>query len=419
MMFNPLQERGIPLDKQLRNWSELAVKPYDKRTVHPYTRSRIIAMNGIEVESIMFSHQFARHCDDPEVKRTLAMVRRVEQQQQKAVSGLVPGDETTIEHTLGYEQVAVDLTAFLASTEPDPYFKKSLDFALLEDFDHLYRYANLYDILQAKDARAICEELTEITPGRPTIEEHRHPHDDVRAHYDKHTVDPLTRLHAMTLVAAEQQTMNFYMTIGNRYQEPLARALYQEIAMIEEQHVTHYESLLDPLESWFQQELFHQYNECYLYWSFYAQETDPRVKALWELHLAMEIEHLRIAGEMLRRYEGIEPEVLLPASMPRPTQFQSMKGYVRDVLANQLEMNASGTLIVPKNQVGADSPYAAYQSVVNAGGMVPSEKVIQERVALRGSDYRLETEGPHPAPRLRRPPVVHAAPNAGTLEGRS
>ena len=53
MTFNPLAERGIPLEKQLRNWSELAAPPYDKRTVHPYTRSRIIVMNGIEVESIL------------------------------------------------------------------------------------------------------------------------------------------------------------------------------------------------------------------------------------------------------------------------------------------------------------------------------------------------------------------------------
>ena len=53
MTFNPLQERGIPLEKQLRNWAELAVAPYHTRSVHPYTRCRVIAMNGIEVEAII------------------------------------------------------------------------------------------------------------------------------------------------------------------------------------------------------------------------------------------------------------------------------------------------------------------------------------------------------------------------------
>jgi hypothetical protein len=38
----PLQGRGIPLEKQFRNWSELNVKPYDKNSVDPYTQYRVI-----------------------------------------------------------------------------------------------------------------------------------------------------------------------------------------------------------------------------------------------------------------------------------------------------------------------------------------------------------------------------------------
>ena len=61
MPFNPLEEKGIALDDQFRDWSELSPEPYDKDLVDPYTRTRVILMNGAEVESIMFSHQFARH----------------------------------------------------------------------------------------------------------------------------------------------------------------------------------------------------------------------------------------------------------------------------------------------------------------------------------------------------------------------
>ncbi|HKP85616.1 MAG TPA: hypothetical protein VJZ26_05950 [Blastocatellia bacterium] len=401
MAFNPLTEKGIPIDKQLRNWSELSVQPYDKNAVDPYTRCRVIAMNGIEVESVFFSHQFARHTDNPDIKRMLALTRRVEQQQQKAVSGLVPGDETTLEHTIAYEQVAVDLTAFIARNEPDPYVKQALDFGLLEDFDHLYRYANLLDLLEGKKADQITKGLTEIMPGRPTIDEHRHPFDDLRQHYEKHTVDPLSRCHAMTITAAEQQTMNFYMTIGNRYVEPLARSLYLEIGMIEEQHVTQYESLLDPLESWFQQEVFHQYNECYMYYSFMTEESDPRIKALWELHLNQEIEQLRLACEMMRRYEGVEAEEILPAALPAPTRFQENKGYVREVLASQINLRTRGTQFIPLDQLPEDALYFAYQQQVNGGGMVPSEQVIEEHVRALGSDYRDQTEGPHPVKQLQ------------------
>ena len=164
MAFNPLAETGMPVEQQFRDWADLLPEPYDKKQVDPYTRTRVILMNGIEVESIIFSHQFARHTDNLEIKRALALSRRAEAHQQKVVNGLNPGDQTPLETTIGYEQVAVDLTAWLARHEPDPMLKMALDFALLEDFDHLYRYANLYELLDGKDATALTDSLTEITP---------------------------------------------------------------------------------------------------------------------------------------------------------------------------------------------------------------------------------------------------------------
>src|SRR3954447_4710758 len=239
MAFNPLEESGIPVEKQFRSWSELSTQPYDKYAVDPYTRARVILMNGIEVESVIFSHQFARHTDNLEIKRALALSRRVDQQQQKLVNGLNPGDQSPLETTIGYEQVAVDLTSWLARHEPDPQLKLALDFALLEDFDHLYRYANLYELINGRNAAELTGSLTEITPGRPTIFHHTHPFDVVRPHYETHSVHPLSRLHVMTIVAAEQQTMNYYMNHGPEFMDPVARGLYAEIAQVEEQHVTH------------------------------------------------------------------------------------------------------------------------------------------------------------------------------------
>jgi hypothetical protein len=189
--------------------------------------------------------------------------------------------------------------------------------------------------------------------------------------------------------------MNFYMTIGNRHVEPIARGLYAEIAMIEEQHVTHYESLLDPLESWCQQELYHHYNECYLYWSFMQQESDRRLKDLWEVHLNMEIEHVRLAGELLKMHEGIDPAAILPKELPNPLVFEPNKAYVRQVLADQLNLRTAGTQFVDASHLPADSPSVAFQDVVNRG-QAPSEMVIRQTVAKRGRDYRLQTDGPHP-----------------------
>jgi hypothetical protein len=407
MGFNPLSEHGIPLEKQLRNWSELNIRPFDKRAVHPYTRARVIVMNGIEIESILFSHQFARNTDNWEVKSTLALLRRIDQQQQKVVNWLIPGDQTVLETTLGYEQVAIDLTADLARKEPDPYIKQVLDFGLLEDFDHLYRYANMIDLIEGPGrVEEIVGNLTEVMPGRPTVVEHRHPFDEVRRHYDRNTVNPLTRLHAMTILAAEQQTMNFYMNVGPTYVPKLARGLYLEIGMIEEQHVTQYESLLDPLESWFQRELFHHYNEAYMYWSFMSDEVDPRIRKVWETHLMMECEHVRVAGELLRRYEGVEPAEILPAELPEPTCFHQNKQYIREVLRQQVDWTADRTEFVPVAQLPPDHRYFRYQNAVNGGVRVPSEQVIKQHIKQFGDDFRLTSDGPHPVPGLRSAPPV-------------
>jgi rubrerythrin len=405
--MNPLQENGIPIEKQFVGWSEANVQPYDKTQVHPYTRVRGIFMNGIEVEAALFGHQFARHTDDMELKRRLALTRRAEQQQQKMVNWMIPADENVVEVTIGYEQVAVDLTAWLARHEPDPYVKAALDFALLEDFDHLYRYANLLDLAYGKPAGEITGKYTEITVGRPTRVEHRHPFDDVRRHYDKGTADIRTMLNAATIVAAEQQTMNFYMNVGNRPEDMTGRGLYLEIAQVEEQHVTHYESLMDPRETWFERLVMHEYNECWLYHSLAQQEPDERVKAVWERHLAMEIEHLRIACDLLRRHEKREPEEMLPAELPEPLVFESNVDYVRGVLAEQVDFRAVETEFLSRAQASKNGRYKEHrkryqdhQKKVNAGG-APSEQVVEEHRRAKGGEYRQELAGPHPVEAYR------------------
>lgn len=82
------------------------------------------------------------------MKRDIVLIRRHEQHQQKIISGLKPIDETDLETTIAYEQLAIDLTTILAKYVKDPYVKNALNFALLEDFDHLYRFANLIETKQ-------------------------------------------------------------------------------------------------------------------------------------------------------------------------------------------------------------------------------------------------------------------------------
>ncbi|MFA7429703.1 MAG: hypothetical protein WCZ23_06080 [Rhodospirillaceae bacterium] len=401
MSFNPLKEKGIPLDRQLRNWSELNIEPYRMEEVDPYTRTRVIAMNGVEVEAVMFSHCMARHTIDTGLKKIIGQTRRIEQQQQKVCNWLIPGEENTVENTLGYEQVAVDLTAWIARHEPDPYLRQVYEFGLLEDFDHLYRYANLLDLM-GSDPSKIVGDYTEITPGRPTIFEHRHPADELRRPMTVQACDFQSVMNAMTVLAAEQQTMNFYMNVGNRPTDPIARGLYLEIAMIEEQHVSHYESIMDPSMSWLMHMVLHEYNECWMYWSFLQTESDPRIRAIWELHLGMELEHLRMACNTMKAVEGRDPAEFLPTNgMKAGVTFEQNKAYVREVLANQADLTAWDSEFMPVDKLPQDHRFFEYQSIVNHT-TPPTEAIIERHRQETGDDYRLETEGENPIKALRR-----------------
>ena len=43
----------MKIDDSFVDWARLYPKPYDKQTVDPYTKTRIILMNGIEAEAIV------------------------------------------------------------------------------------------------------------------------------------------------------------------------------------------------------------------------------------------------------------------------------------------------------------------------------------------------------------------------------
>ena len=402
MSMNPFDEKPRPLEDGFQDWKALAAKPYDKRECDPYTRVRTILMNGTEFEAVWFSHQFHRHCQNNDLRRELAILRRQEQQQQKQIAALKPRDETLLEHTIGYEQLAVDLTAILAQREPDPYVVKALNFALLEDFDHLYRYADLLEMEQGIQAERLVGGYTEIMPGRPTIAHHRHPVDSVRRACNFKKADLLTMLDTCIITAAEQQTMNYYMNLGAFYPNDLGRRLYQEIGMVEEEHVTQYGALMDPSCTWLENLLLHEYNECYLYWSCFETETDDHVKKIWERYFEMEVGHLHKAAKLLQKYEGKEWQEVLPqGEFPELLRFEPQIDYVRKVLKNTVELTAGGEDYLPVDQIAPDSPFFRYQEAVNKGGpeAVPSHKIIWTYQEKNGEDYRYQTKK-HPVPAL-------------------
>ena len=363
-----LKEKGVPLDRQRFTWREMAGPPYSKLNDDAFTRVRVILMNGIESEAVRFGHAFARV--NRELRGALARVRRVEQHQQTMVNWLNPGDQSVLETTIGFEQVAIEVTASVAQSEPDPYLAQVYRFGLLEDFDHMYRYSALMDRVEGKDANNIVQSYSDIRPGRPTAVEHRDPADDLREPYDKLTAAPITKLNALTIMAAEHQTHDYYMNVGPSFSDPVARALYAEIASIEEQHVTQYESIVDPSETMLEKWLLHEATEVYNYWSCVQQESNPRIKQIWERFLDYELGHLHFVMDLVKQHERRDPEELLPPELPEPIRFDSQRDFVRNTLENEVNLRAAGTQFVPPDQ--ETEATLAYREHLNSEGS-PSE----------------------------------------------
>ncbi|HEX5057440.1 MAG TPA: hypothetical protein VFX02_13215 [Gammaproteobacteria bacterium] len=362
--------KGTPLSKQTFTWKELVQRPISKLDDDAFTRVRIVLMNGIEQQSNRFQHACAWM--NGELRDHLAMVRRIEHHQQTLINWLLSPDHSPLETTIAYEQVAIEVTAAIAQQEPDPYLAQVYRYGLLEDFDHMYRYSALLDRVEGKDANNILQSYTDIIPGRPTVEEHRAPADDLVNHYDRVLASPISKFNALTLVAGEYQTRDYYMNIGPSFADPLARQLYAEIASIEEQHVTQYGSLLDPGETLLEKWLLLEANEVYNYYSCVESETNPRVKALWERFLDYELGHLNFVINLFKKYENRDPAEILPDRLPDPIAYQSQREFVRRTLQQEAGLRKDGTSFVGKE---IESPVSQdYRRQMNSQGS-PSEAV--------------------------------------------
>ena len=399
--MNPFEEKPQKIEKSFQNWKNVLIKPYDKHTVDPYTRLRIILMDGTEFESVRFGHSYTRNCTNNDIRRELALIRRSEQIQQKRIASLKPMDENILEHTIGYEQLAVDLTANLAKSEKNDYVRQQLNFALLEDFDHLYRYSDLMELEKSGDPALLVGDYTEIMPGRPTVAEYRHPFDDVKFNINSYLNNTLTRLHVNIITAAEQQTMNYYMNVANLYVSDLGRKLYNEIAMIEEQHVTGYGSLKDSSCTRLENLVMNEYTECYLYYSCYEDEKDPRIKKVWEQHFTEEISHLHKAAELLLKYEGKVWQQLFPegGDFPELLKFRSQKEYIREVLKS-VRLTAVEEGFRELSSMPDNFRYFSYNKGVNGNlEKVGTHSVINLAISEFGKDYRIENKA-HPVEAL-------------------
>ena len=195
------------------------------------------------------------------------------------------------------------------------------------------------------------------------------------------------------------------MNIAQWYKNALGRKLYAEIAMIEEAHVTQYESLKDPNLSWLEQWVMHEYCECWLYYSAMQDEKDAYIKKIWTEHFKMEVTHLKTSVKLLKKYENKTYEsVCGNGEFPQLLKLGGNKDYIRKVLNDTILLTADNTKVISNysdvKKIPNDHRYFNYQKYMSDSDKSPSHLVIKKAIERLGKDYRYQ-DSEHPVKELR------------------
>jgi hypothetical protein len=120
-----------------------------------------------------------------------------------------------------------------------------------------------------------------------------------------------------------------------------------------------------------------------------VQETNPRIKAIWERFLDYEMGHLNYAMEVFKKMERRDPAEILPAQ-PEPIAYKSQREFVRKVLHQEVDLRASGTEFVDKTQEPERS--LKYRQQLNSEGS-PSQTVAAGYLWAPGTELTQKIPG--------------------------
>jgi hypothetical protein len=304
-VFDPLDHPGLPVDRHTRHWHELDVQPVDARATDLYTRYRITAMEALEAAAARFDRQLTRRTWDADARRSVGSLGQFAADRQHHVAALQPRAQSALETAVGRERAALDLVTWVARNESDPARSHAYRRQAWWHLDRVRSYAELADRAGFGWANRIASEVDELGPPSAT----RRP--------TPRRVDP-----------GQPDPARQPMSLLNDW---AVRALRKQLAR------SPGAATQDTAGGGWDQLVVHESANCYLYYSFLNEETDPRVRPLWELYLQMELAHLRVAANLLRRYAGRDPQEVMGASLPEPVRWAGNPLYLVDLPADETD----------------------------------------------------------------------------------
>ena len=201
MSIDLSRDKGTPVSRQRFTWKELVQPPYSKLDDDAFTRVRVILMNGIEAEALRFQHACARMNRDAAARRSRrcgassSTSRRWSTGSTRRTRSPL---ETTHRLRAGGDRGHRQRRPERARPVPGAGLPLRPARGLRPPVPLL---ARCWTGSRARTPTTSSRATPTSCPGRPTAVEHRAPEDDLRRPYDRTTAAPLTKLHALTIMA--------------------------------------------------------------------------------------------------------------------------------------------------------------------------------------------------------------------------
>ena len=190
------------------------------------------------------------------------------------------------------------------------------------------------------------------------------------------------------------------------YGDHVLRETYAEIKDVEEEHVTMYESLIDPTESLWEKFLIHEFTEVCNYYTCMEDEVDERIKKTWEIFLDMELAHLQTASDLFKKYEKRDPEEVIGTDIIIPCRFLSQKDYVQKVLEKDADKRLAPQGEFYKTTEEIPDDWASYpiqervaeisapsENAIRIGGIYHDRDIVEAKQSLMDKETDILEKG--------------------------
>jgi hypothetical protein len=252
-------------------------------------------MERIEAASAQFDRRLIQRCPDVESRQAIGRLGESASARRDNIAARKPWPEHPLESAIGSERAALDLVSWVARSEPDRDRQMAYRRQARLHLAHLQRFAENSDRAGYPWADRVGSEVEELTTApNPTAVGRGDP--PPSGSPSPSTTHPVSLLHSWA-VGANQPRRGPHVDAGHG--------------------------------DWGQL-VVHESAACYLYYSFLGQETDRRLRQLWELHLQMELAHLRAAGDLMRRHTGRDPQEVVGRGLPEPVALASSALFLWD-----------------------------------------------------------------------------------------